>query len=113
MTAIFDMDAALVYCDNDAEILREILISFRNIWPQVLEELQAALTANDALQVEKRAHFLKGRARTIVAGEVAEIAYRLEAMGEKKQLADGQAAWQELSVALKRLDDYLAQNGLA
>ena len=109
---ILDLETALIYCDNDQDMLKEILGSFRRIWPQVIEELRVAIAAQDALQVEKRAHFLKGRARTIVANEVAQAAYRLEEMGEKKLLAEAPQALHDLTGALTRLEDHLVQNGL-
>jgi len=110
---ILNMSAALEYCDNDPELLHEILVSFRNIWPPTLEEIRAAITAGDARQLENRAHFLKGRARTIVAPAVAQAAYRLEEMGEKKQFADAAQAVQVLTEALQQLDAHLLENKLA
>ncbi len=64
---LFDRDAALERLDGDAELLDEVVGIYREDAPQILGNLETAISARDARTAEREAHSLKGSSANIGA----------------------------------------------
>ena len=70
--AAMDRTVALSRVGGDAELLREIGHLFLEEYPPMLAQLSAAIANEDALTVDRTAHFIKGS----VANFGAEAAFQ-------------------------------------
>ncbi len=77
-TCVLDLDHLRTYTLGSADLERELLGLFR---VQMHDQLLAVLGARNAGDWKFATHTLKGAARALGAGGVAETAGRLEAMG--------------------------------
>ena len=82
---VLDLEHLRGYTQGSAELERELLGLFR---VQMHEQLLAVLGARSAADWQFATHTLKGAARAVGAGEVAETASRLEEMGIAAAAAD-------------------------
>src|SRR5204863_7333956 len=86
---------ALARASRSEAVLAEIVEAFLADVPGLVEEMRAAVAANDATRIERAAHRLKGSASFFGADAVVAAAQRLEAIGKSGRLAE---AGQEASV---------------
>ncbi len=82
---VLDLEHLRIYTQGSAELERELLDLFRM---QMHEQLLAVLGARNAADWQFATHTLKGAARAVGAGEVAETAAKLEEMGIVATAAD-------------------------
>lgn len=73
-----DEAAALAGLDGNRELFRDLAIMFCEDAPVVLDELQAAVAAQDASAARRAAHSLKGLAATFYAGPTVKLAEQAE-----------------------------------
>ncbi len=90
-----------------AEFVAELVDTFLEEAPTILDELRAARSAGDAQRLQRAAHSLKSNANTFGGTELGGLARELELGGlagasdERLQALD--AAWQRTAAALKEL----------
>jgi HPt (histidine-containing phosphotransfer) domain-containing protein len=80
---IFDTEELLVRVDNDRELLRDLLVIFREEFPRILRTLREAVEAQDGNRVATAAHNLKGMLLNLAANQAAITAGRLEQLGRR------------------------------
>ena len=102
-----DREQLAAVSGGDEEAEREILADFRATNGQDADALRDALERASIGNVAQLAHSMKGAARTIGAGALAEVCEHLEKAGRDNDWpaieANREALWRELA----RLDGYL------
>jgi HPt (histidine-containing phosphotransfer) domain-containing protein len=79
----FDYEELLVRVDNDRELLRDLLLIFKEEFPRILLALREAVTAKEGSPVATAAHTLKGMLLNLAANQAAATAARLEQLGRQ------------------------------
>jgi PAS domain S-box-containing protein len=92
----FDFESALNRVRGKPTLLIYLVDAFLHDLPETLAEIDAAVTASDAAQVEQSAHRLKGVAMTLSAEPVAQAARKLEYLARDYDIAPMRAALDEL-----------------
>jgi signal transduction histidine kinase/DNA-binding response OmpR family regulator len=98
----FDPEEAMMYVDGDMELFREISGMFLNDSPKYMNDIHEALEAGDAYKLNRTAHALKGAVANFSANGVYEAAFRLEKIGEDKDLMEGREAYGVLEKEMGR-----------
>ena len=76
--AVFAEQKALDRMDGDVELFRQVLDSFIDLAPQVLEKIGAALGQGEATEVHRHLHSLAGSAAMVSAEVLGKLAKALE-----------------------------------
>jgi HPt (histidine-containing phosphotransfer) domain-containing protein len=109
----FNQGELLARVDNDREILRDLLVIFKEEFPGHLQALREAVDSGDAKLVVVAAHTLKGMLLNMAAGQAADAASRLEQMGrsgEVSKFQDALAAFErDAARLLPHLDACMAE----
>jgi two-component system sensor histidine kinase/response regulator len=84
----FDVASALRQVKGKQTFLKQLAHVFLQEMPHTMADILAAVTARDALQLERTAHRLKGAAITLNAMPVAEAAAKLEQLARRGELAE-------------------------
>jgi len=102
--AVFAEQKALDRMDGDTELFRQVLDSFIDLAPQVLEKIGAALQQGEATAVHRHLHSLAGSASMVSAEVLAKLARALE-----KQALEGRTTGMERGLVELHgaLDDFL------
>jgi CheY-like chemotaxis protein len=106
---VFDPAESLKRVGDDVGLLRDLAGMFEVEGPKMLAQVRAAVAANDAAQLKRAAHTLKGAVGTFGARSTFEAALRLEMMGRDGDLAGAAGAAQALEQAVARLQQALAE----
>ena len=85
-TNLIDMDELAEIMDHDDELVRECFADFIQDSDAMLEKINQAIISQDAEQLLRAAHAIKGTLRYLAAHQTAEIALQLEKMGEAAQI---------------------------
>jgi len=104
---ILDRDKILERTGADEETLKEIVELFVTESAKLTRRIRDAITNDDASELQRAAHTLKGSIRIFGAERAAAAALRLENMGREKNLADAEEAWQVLVNEIERLKPLL------
>ena len=102
-TTFFDRETMLERLGGDAELLSEIVALFVEECPNMIGSVRDSIAEQDADQVERAAHTLKGALLNIAADPVAETAKRLEILGRSGELADTAEVLASLEAELDHL----------
>jgi HPt (histidine-containing phosphotransfer) domain-containing protein len=96
--------------DGDGEFLRELIAIYLADTPKQIEQLEAALTGQDAAVVTRAAHTIKGSSGNFGAEEFARLAKDIEAAGKAGNLPAAAALvpefkrqFEKVATALKQL----------
>ena len=76
--AVFAEQKALDRMDGDVELFRQVLDSFIDLAPRVLEKIGAALERDEATEVHRHLHSLAGSAAMVSAEVLGKLARALE-----------------------------------
>jgi PAS domain S-box-containing protein len=91
-------------CGGDDEIMAEVLADFRDNAPRVLARLADAVRSGDGERARFEAHTLKGAARTVGAGRLADLSAAVEEAGPAAPLdflrADLEGEWRRVAAEL-------------
>ena len=98
----FDLDALLIRCMGDADFRDRLLTKFPEQADLGLRRISDALKANDATQLARAAHGLKGTAANLSASAVQQIAARIEALGHAGTLNEVERLVTELRAQVER-----------
>ncbi|NNJ71570.1 MAG: Hpt domain-containing protein [Enterobacterales bacterium] len=89
--------------EDDFSILLETFISDANAR---LEDLQSAITNNDAEQLKQVAHAFKGSSANLGASKLSEICFSLENLGRESKLENAPAIYAELATEYHAVREY-------
>jgi two-component system, sensor histidine kinase and response regulator len=96
----FDPRPLLQRISDDRELLCELIGMFQADCPRLLQQVHAAIEANDAESVERTAHLMKGSASNFAATEVVRVAQRLESIGRGGDLREARDVYRSLEETL-------------
>ncbi len=89
--------------DGDMELFREIVQLFLRESPETMAKIHGAIREENAMELDRAAHTLKGSAGNFGARPVFETALKLEMMGKSGDLAGGIETYSVLSLEMDRL----------
>jgi HPt (histidine-containing phosphotransfer) domain-containing protein len=96
-----NIDELLARVDNDRELLRELVVLFKDDFPRQMSALQRAIAESDLKTTERASHTLKGMFLLLAAARAVAAAAQLEQLGRAQDAA-------ALPSALKLLEDEAA-----
>ena len=73
---------------SGAEFINELIDTFLDDSPKLLNELKTALQANNPETFRRAAHSLKSNSATFGAGHLSDLAKELEMMGKENKLSE-------------------------
>jgi HPt (histidine-containing phosphotransfer) domain-containing protein len=101
--AMIDLTELLARVENDRELMRELLLIFKEEFPRHLQALRDAVDSLNAQRVVAEAHTLKGMLSNLAAGPAAEAAARLEQLGRSREVSEFQEAYASFERISKKL----------
>lgn len=102
-SSLIDFAELLARVENDRELMRELLLIFKEEFPRHHKALRVAAEALDAKLVASEAHTLKGMLSNLAAREAAGAAARLEQLGrngETSEFVESLAGFDQLAKEL-------------
>ena len=102
-SSILNMTDLMHRVDDDRELLAELFLIFKTVFPAHLERLSDAVARNENKQVESESHALKGMLLNLSAPRAAAAASALEQMGRERQSRDMAQAFAELQAEVEAL----------
>jgi CheY-like chemotaxis protein/HPt (histidine-containing phosphotransfer) domain-containing protein len=108
---VLDREKALAVVGGDRRLLGELVRLYFTESPKWLAELRSGLASNEAQQVRRCAHNLKGTLISFGAHQASEAALRLEMMGRHGNLSEAAAAFAGLTEELRQLEPHLVALG--
>jgi HPt (histidine-containing phosphotransfer) domain-containing protein len=113
LSGVMDVEQALQRLGNDEDLLRDIIQIYLEDAPGMVRKIHAAVEEEDANNLQRSAHSLKGLASTLSAHEVVDVAYRLEHIAATRNLADAAKTAAEVDQRVDELSravqEYLRQ----
>lgn len=110
--AVWNLHELLTRTDNDQELLRELLLIFKEDFPGHISGLTAAIAAGNLKNVAAISHTLKGMFANLAANKAAAAAARLEQVGRAGENAALKDAHEDLNAEiaglLPELEAYMA-----
>jgi two-component system sensor histidine kinase/response regulator len=104
-----DWSKAMDVVQGDLELLKDIVVTFLDEYPRMLTELEQAVEAGNAKDVQRTAHLIKGSMRYLGAKNAYDRADELETMGREQRLSDINGALDKLRTEIDRLTPELIQ----
>jgi two-component system sensor histidine kinase/response regulator len=90
--AMIDLAELLARVENDRELMRELLLIFKEEFPRRLHSLRDAVDSKDGERVAAEAHTMKGMLSNLAAIPAAGAAARLEQLGRSREVPEFQEA---------------------
>jgi HPt (histidine-containing phosphotransfer) domain-containing protein len=112
MQGVYDPGQLLETVDGDTELARELAALYLSLEPELMRELQQAVTGSDPQRVQRVCHSLKGMLGQIQAAHAAGIAATIEAAAPNAQLASLAPMVEDLARSLKVVRDALSAGPL-
>jgi len=85
--AVLNIAELLSRVDNDRELVSELFLIFKSVFPPHLQRLSDAVANEIPKQVESESHILKGMLLNLSAQRTAALAGDLENMGREARIA--------------------------
>jgi HPt (histidine-containing phosphotransfer) domain-containing protein len=106
---VFDREAALAMTMRSPALLRQLVSLFMEHYPGLLDQLQTAISENDASQVHELAHRVKGAVSTFHAHAAYRTAGELEKAGKYGTLDHAATLHRDLIERVETLVDALQE----
>jgi CheY-like chemotaxis protein/HPt (histidine-containing phosphotransfer) domain-containing protein len=103
-----DLEDALPRFFNDRVFFTEMCQDFIAHIPARMQDIKHALQTNDANDLYRQAHNMKGVSANFSAGPVSDLATQIEALGRSEDITNAAALVQQLEVEAERLCQYYA-----
>jgi len=100
---ICDLSAALARMGDNVTLLKQLVDFCREDLPMYMARLQAGIEAGNKTEVQLAAHSVKGLVVNFNAEPAANVAIRLERMGQTGELEGALEAFRELERETSRL----------
>ena len=101
--SVLNITELLRRVDNDRELVSELFLIFRSVFPSHLQRVSDAVTNEQPKQVEVESHTLKGMLLNLSAARAAAIADLLETLGRDSKTAGMKEALTEFQTEAKTL----------
>ncbi len=108
---VFDRDVALHHVGGDPEILRTLLVMFRDQMPGRLDQLDRARSQADADELMRVAHALKGTAATLGMLRLRDAAYAVERAGAASVVGHAPRPVDDLRATIEEVVRFLSREG--
>jgi HPt (histidine-containing phosphotransfer) domain-containing protein len=82
-----DRTIASAHVDGDMQLLAELAAMFLQDYPRLIEEIRSSIRTQNASDLERAAHTLKGRLAFFGVEKARMLALELETMGRSEDLA--------------------------
>ena len=102
---VVDFEAAKTRVGGRMETVKTLALILRQECPKLLQQLAAAMQAEDAKEMRRAAHTIKGSSGHFLAQRVVAAAKKLEEMGERAEFTDAAAAFTDLEQEVACLCD--------
>jgi len=79
-----NLDELLARVDNDRELLRELVVIFKDVFPRQISVLRRAIAESDLKTTERTSHALKGMFLSLAAARAVAAASRLEQLARAR-----------------------------
>ena len=99
----FDKQALLQAFDNDWDFLSDVINMYIADYPEMLENIHAAIRNKDADMLRRTAHAFKGMIGNFQVDTAVQNAYRLEKMGSESTFDNAEGIFTQLSSEVDRL----------
>jgi signal transduction histidine kinase/ligand-binding sensor domain-containing protein/DNA-binding response OmpR family regulator len=100
---LLDKATALANLGGDEDVLSEVAHIFLMECSRLMSELREAIHRNNALELERAAHSMKGSIGTFAAQKAYETARRLEELGREGRVKDAERVYANLEAEIDRL----------
>jgi PAS domain S-box-containing protein len=101
-----DFSAAMPRFFNDRKFFIEMCHDLVAHMPERMKEIQLALQTNNANDLYRHAHNLKGVSANFSAGPVSSLAAQIEALGKSEDITNAAALVEQLELETERLRQY-------
>jgi HPt (histidine-containing phosphotransfer) domain-containing protein len=101
-----DFSAAMPRFFNDRNFFIEMCHDLVAHMPERMREIQLALQTNNANDLYRHAHNLKGVSANFSAGPVSSLAAQIEALGKSEDITNAAALVKQLEAEAERLRQY-------
>lgn len=95
--------------DGDRELLKELLVGYRETCPQIVTELRDGVARKDSTQVQRSAHKLKGMVGSFAAEQAYSKARDLEYSARDSDFGTAASLLQKLEGILGEVDEELSK----
>jgi two-component system, sensor histidine kinase and response regulator len=102
-SAVIDVTELLARVGDDRDLIRDLLLIFREEFPAHLQAMRDAVNSMDAEKVAAEAHALKGMLSNLAANPAAAAAARLEQLGRNREVSQFQEAFGSFEEISKEL----------
>lgn len=100
MTLIYDKKAVLERCDNDVELIKELMQMFIEDYPKSISDIEYAVESKDPGKIDRSAHAIKSALGNLGGMKAYQIAYDLELSGKKNNITDSPSLLKNLKDAI-------------
>ncbi|MCB9421777.1 MAG: response regulator [Ardenticatenaceae bacterium] len=101
--SIMDIETALRQIGGDKELFRNLAKIFIDNLPELQAQIEQAITQENSEALRRAAHKVKSSVGPFSANNAYEAAYRLEMVGEQRNLIQAESAFDQLTQELARL----------
>lgn len=108
-TALIDWSLALQNVNHDRQLLKEVVEAFLHEAPQLMDQMRRAIADNNAGELRRTAHTIKGSLRFFGSHLGTEYAFRLETMGKESDLSGADEAFRQLEQQMQQLRPMLLE----
>ncbi len=102
-STLIDFAELLARVENDRELMRDLLLIFKEEFPHHFQALRLAVDSSDSEKVAAEAHTLKGMLSNLAAGSAAASAARLEQLGRGRDVSEFREAYASFESVSKEL----------
>jgi HPt (histidine-containing phosphotransfer) domain-containing protein len=106
MSNLIDIEKLLNQFGGDREVLRMIVGTFVDTYPDAISDIKKSLESQNSLDLQEAAHRFKGSVSNFMADSTVQKAFTLENMGRNNDLSGGQEALDEL---IKEVDELVKE----
>ncbi|MCA9966733.1 MAG: response regulator [Anaerolineales bacterium] len=97
---------------NTTELLANLLTIFLEETPLLIEQIQTAVSENNAERLRQLAHSLWGSSASVSAIPFSALSYELEAMGKASDLSDAAPVLARMETEYARIEEWVASGQL-
>lgn len=107
MTEPIDYDNLNMLKGVIGDDLKPILNTYLDLTPKLIEQIRQAIAQQDAADLKRHAHTLKGSSANLGAIAIPALSVQLEDMGRHNQLANADALFSQVEQAYAQLEQAL------
>jgi len=113
---LIDWSVARRTVQGDEELLRELVSTFLEEIPRMLDTMRTAIDAHDSTSLQRAAHTLKGALGHFGAQGAYDLALQVESLGRNGDVAGAAEALPDLNQVMAQLTpvlvDYVSGSGV-